>query len=1762
MDSLHLVGSVGARILAEEIDRTLTHPDAGTARFLLDRLQPDQAVAIVRAVLADVRLSRRVFIAVPMEVAQGMSLPAAVVTEQRAVHFRHRPPPQGQPAMLLVNTDDDQGVSLQDMTRISAKMLTDRADLWVAVAAADLPLPEADCDTWKAALRGLTDAHEFSVGQLARYIAGVSQRIRDESTPLAATLGYCLPLLNVPRDSTLHIAEKQHKQRSAWRRRFEQMIFERAPLLRKQTKNRQLLEREELLAQFERIKDDIKAEYWPLIERFIDAPPTWNTAAQALAELEWDAERIEQLFTGLKSKRVHLAQETRDFYHDKDDGLLDQADIDYLELLNERKTKQPNDEDREFYENHRSLLAERPALKAKWDRFIFGVSIECTDLLVGLVSALARLKAQTEDWSGRKRLTIEWNARGRMQYLAVNADVATLFCLRYRGLRTLFEPDVEWDVGPLFEYEEFLEEQKGKRGYQRNESTARAALRIRLDVVLRIGDDADHREFGVQVDYLGRPDAVSVSLPDDLRRLLAKPFANLSIPRVRTSKKGHAQRIALEDSSSFEAAYARDAGSFVPPIKSLQDFQRGWGDSLEGAAHRLDAAHLEPIRKAWATFSHLYPRALADYRDGGVGSKLLVEQAQAYCELLALIEPHTRDDLLRRDLLGPLLRLGTVLVEDEPAAAIIAPWNPMRLAGIALKARTVGSLFRHMLTADEIEVGDERMFFEELANELSHPYYPEVAVGYSGSEPSLLLVTDTLDDYSLAELPVSPQGVARTNEDPAEGARRIREVVGRYLELQPHENASLSVALFECDSAGLPLAAVGSLATLQESEVHCNVTLRHRDRRALQRIYNDLLEQSEADPDALVASETSRNFMAKLRVGIHIEPPGRVRDNESRQVDVAFLQDVVARRARIQWLQIPATTSCTPFDQHVPARWAYKAPTTSESATRYLTCPEQPPEGWSYVAAVAAMVERQPTPSGYRRLPARTISLSDNAVKQAFDDAHNLAEWVVNYDDLLDPEQLRHHNVHVIRYQKDRSNGRNLIVSSTARSRVLEVLIRRRLEELGLGLGTTELAYLVQKLRTDAISISGELVLRASKRGIAAGELIGVVLSAALLREELGCNATACFFLDDYASWLGQKEAGIADLMFLSFDPARPEQLRVIVSEAKYVGSQGTGDARKTSRRQVEATVSRVREALFENPGRLDRDLWLSRLADLLLDAVKSPREERLYDQLRRRIRQGNVAIDLRGYSHVFVSDSVSHAVPSDQEELPESCGPHSLQEVFSCDHTRELLRNLATGSPITPTREKAGAHRPWTEYAWKPPAARPAWMAARFSDDVQMNRADGAAAEPAALKRELQLQFSKAPATQAMSDPSPAIAVRSPAVDVIDTTAPTLQSLIESHRKADTTQVDSGWLERASKTLQRALVGWGFQAKVLGTRLTPNAGLIRLLGSDRLEAKDIESNRQRLLTTHSLNVISITPRPGEIVVAIERDQREIVSLWDVWAKVPERRSDNVNLSFVVGLQELDGEILFLNLGESFGDHPSHAPHTLIAGTTGSGKSILIQNLLVDIAMTNSPALAHIYCIDPKMGVDYAALDGLPHLVEGIIVDQDRAIGVLERLLLEMDSRYKRFAVARVPNLKSYNERMPAGQRLPAIFLIHDEFAEWMLTDEYKEAVSQSVKRLGVKARAAGIHLFFAAQRPDKDVLPVQLRDNLGNRLILRVEGEGTSEIALGVKGAERLLGKGHCAARLQNEGDLVYTQVPWLSGTDVAAVVRVLRGSTEAILK
>jgi S-DNA-T family DNA segregation ATPase FtsK/SpoIIIE len=362
-------------------------------------------------------------------------------------------------------------------------------------------------------------------------------------------------------------------------------------------------------------------------------------------------------------------------------------------------------------------------------------------------------------------------------------------------------------------------------------------------------------------------------------------------------------------------------------------------------------------------------------------------------------------------------------------------------------------------------------------------------------------------------------------------------------------------------------------------------------------------------------------------------------------------------------------------------------------------------------------------------------------------------------------------------------------------------------------------------------------------------------------------------------------------------------------------------------------------------------------------------------------------------------------------------------------------------------------------------------------------------------------------------------------------------------------------WLGSITTQLRQALISRGLPARLAeaggGPILTPNSGIIKLQGSKDLTVQAVESRANELYTSEGIKIIHATPESGRVSIAVERPNRQILYTEPVLLDyLRNYRQQGMGEKLCVGIREEDGKALLLD--------PLNQPHTLIAGITGSGKSVLMQNLILSIAATRSPSEAHIYLIDPKFGVDYRPLDELPHVEVGsggIIDDPHAAIKVLEGLVDEMNRRYELFKATKVPNVHAY--RRATGLQLPILWVVHDEFADWMQTDDYRNAVPNIVGRLSVKARAAGIFLLFAAQRPDKDVMPMQLRSQLGNRLILKVDNAATAEIAMGSKnsGAERLLGRGHMLAKTGDTPEAVFAQVPFIDiEHTIPQLVRLIR--------
>lgn len=387
------------------------------------------------------------------------------------------------------------------------------------------------------------------------------------------------------------------------------------------------------------------------------------------------------------------------------------------------------------------------------------------------------------------------------------------------------------------------------------------------------------------------------------------------------------------------------------------------------------------------------------------------------------------------------------------------------------------------------------------------------------------------------------------------------------------------------------------------------------------------------------------------------------------------------------------------------------------------------------------------------------------------------------------------------------------------------------------------------------------------------------------------------------------------------------------------------------------------------------------------------------------------------------------------------------------------------------------------------------------------------------------------------------------------------VQSYVRSHVHPEFEHKATEWLQGTRTKLRQALRGYGLDAETVGERLTPNAALVKFKGTDKMTVAEVEKRRGVLLTSHGLDVIGVRPEKGEVVVMVTRESRAVLDLCESWrrrafpATAPEH-----NTSFVIGERENDGRLLYLNLSTPFEGQPMHGPHTLIAGETGGGKGVLTRNLILDICATNSPTSARIRMIDPKSGGDYPWLGLLPHVDGGLVSTQAEAKETLKALVATMEDRYAQITPI-APNIDRYNAKMPPEQRLPRIYLFHDELGDWMADKDnadYRATVESYVVRLASKARAAGIHLFLITQRPDKDALPGQIKANMNNKICLRVSSQTNSRIVLDESGAETLLGNGHFAAKLANEkpsnqSSLIFGQTPFMDDDDAHELAHII---------
>jgi len=397
----------------------------------------------------------------------------------------------------------------------------------------------------------------------------------------------------------------------------------------------------------------------------------------------------------------------------------------------------------------------------------------------------------------------------------------------------------------------------------------------------------------------------------------------------------------------------------------------------------------------------------------------------------------------------------------------------------------------------------------------------------------------------------------------------------------------------------------------------------------------------------------------------------------------------------------------------------------------------------------------------------------------------------------------------------------------------------------------------------------------------------------------------------------------------------------------------------------------------------------------------------------------------------------------------------------------------------------------------------------------------------------------------------TPVTTVRS-AEAVIEWQLPNVQDILEA---GSAPEVNEEFIQQRARLIQETLASFGAPVQVVEINRGPSItqfGVEPLFvetrsGRTKVRVNKISSLSDDLALALAAPRIRIqAPVPGHSYVGIEvpNDEMTLVALRDIVESETFLRNKHP-LRFALG-RDVTGNPVHNTL-ESM-------PHLLIAGTTGSGKSVCVNSILSCLLLNNTPDDLRLILVDPKR-VELTGYNGIPHLLSPVVVEIDRVIGALQWMTREMDKRYHLFAQIGARNITDYNGRMKlqGGKKLPFIVVVIDELADLMMIAPGE--TEQTITRLAQLARATGIHMILATQRPSVDVVTGLIKANFPARIAFAVSSNTDSRVILDQPGAERLLGRGDMLFQAPDAASAARLQGVFVSDHEIQNLVDFWRG-------
>ena len=375
----------------------------------------------------------------------------------------------------------------------------------------------------------------------------------------------------------------------------------------------------------------------------------------------------------------------------------------------------------------------------------------------------------------------------------------------------------------------------------------------------------------------------------------------------------------------------------------------------------------------------------------------------------------------------------------------------------------------------------------------------------------------------------------------------------------------------------------------------------------------------------------------------------------------------------------------------------------------------------------------------------------------------------------------------------------------------------------------------------------------------------------------------------------------------------------------------------------------------------------------------------------------------------------------------------------------------------------------------------------------------------------------------------------------------PKVTHILSKHVKKENESLDQE-IEENAHTLQQTLESFHVNAKVISACHGPAVTRYDLEPAPGVKVSKITNLAEDIALQLATTSVRIEPVPGKAAIGIEIPNRilESVQLRDVLEN-PAFQEAKSKLTVGLGM-DISGQAIFADIGKM--------PHLLVAGATGSGKSVCINTLISSILFKAAPDEVKFILIDPKM-VELSNYNGIPHLMVPVVTDPKKASSVLNWAVQEMEKRYAVFASHSVRDIKSFNRRY-VEEKMPFIVIVIDELADLMMVSP--RDVEDSICRILQKARAAGIHMILATQRPSVNVITGIIKANLPSRISFAVSSQVDSRTILDRGGAETLLGKGDMLFSPQGAPKPIRVQGAFISDEEVEMLLDYIRSQGQEV--